>query len=116
VISTLALGLVLFLTSAVHVPPGLPPAAKCQRHSVRPDAARHAALSPAPSVQPVPGAMCIAILMGDRAGAVSLTSYASQAGAAIVNVLVAGPAGRRSVAPRNNVVLGAAGFGPPVGL
>jgi hypothetical protein len=123
-ISTLAPGSVSFLTTAVHIPPGLPPAAKCQRHAVSPDDARHAALSLVPSVQLAAGAMLIAIATGgmliaiataDRAGAVILTSYASPVGAAIVNVLVAGPVGRRSVAPRNNVVLGVAGAGPRVG-
>lgn len=114
-IPTLAPGSVSFRTTAVHAPPGLPPAAKCQRHAVRPDDARHAALSPVPSVQPVPGAMRIASPTADRAGAVILTSYASPAGAAIVNVLVVEPVGRRSVAPRNNVVLGVAGAGPRVG-
>ena len=104
-ISTLAPGSVCFRTTAVHAPPGLPPAAKCQTHAVRPDDARHAALSRVPSVQPVPGAMRIAIPTADREGAVILTSYASPAGAAIVNVLVAGPVGRRTVALRNNVVL-----------
>jgi hypothetical protein len=66
----------------------LPPAAKCQTHAVHPDDAltdpdagvvarvdpRHAVLSPVPSVQPVPGAMRIAIPTADRAGAVILTS------------------------------------------
>jgi hypothetical protein len=63
---TLAPGSVFFLTIAVHVPPGLPPAAKCQRHSVRPDDAWHAARSLVPSVQPIPGAMRITGRCRDR--------------------------------------------------
>ena len=61
-------------TSAHHVPPGLPPAAKCRRHLVRPAEVRHDGSSRVENLQPVPRAICIVTTARDAAGAVNLTS------------------------------------------
>ena len=116
-ISMVAASSVFFRTTAFHSPPGLPPAAKCQRHSDRPDDARHAAWSLVPTVQPASGAMCVAVVIAgmciaiDTAapvGAMIRTSYASPAGAVIVNVLAARPAG---TSKRNSFRPGVPGAG-----